>query len=181
MGRELNMDTQRQNFWKESVEKEAMVRLMWYEKYGHELEDWIGPGAQAGLLKKTDEDPQIEATKLPSISTKKYHKRQPDKRGTLLELANSKTGENFTCTMRPVTPRTRDTLYKGFSKEGTGRYEYLQHRNLKKPEDKYEFPMTSGWEYGWRLGDFTRGSHQSPQFGRSRIVQDSFYRRNGII
>ena len=82
--------------------------------------------------------------------------------------------------MRTVTPAIRSQLYKGFSKEGTGRYAYLQIRKIKKPEDKYDFPITSSWEYGWRLDDVVK-EFRAPQFGRSRIVKDSFYRTNGIF
>ena len=82
--------------------------------------------------------------------------------------------------MRQVTPAIKSQLYKGFSKEGTGRYAYLQIRKLKKPEDKYDFPITSSWEYGWKLDDVVK-EFRAPAFGRSRIVKDSFYRTNGIF
>lgn len=71
-------------------------------------------------------------------------------------------------------------LYNGFTKEGRGRYQYLQARTFKKPEEKYEYPLTTSWEYGWRLDDVVK-EFRAPQFGRSRIVRDTFFRRNGIL
>lgn len=112
------MDTQRQNFWKESIEKEAMVRLMWYEKYGHELKDWVEQDAEERPLDKLNSARKTQVTKLPSIPVKKYHKKKAEERDTLVELATSLTPDSVLCTMRPVTPITKVMLYKGFSKEG---------------------------------------------------------------
>lgn len=77
-------------------------------------------------------------------------------------------------------PGTNSLLYDGFTKEGKGRYQYLHARTYKKPEQKYDYPLTSSWEYGWRLGDVVK-EFRAPQFGRSRIVRDTFFRRNGIL
>jgi len=74
----------------------------------------------------------------------------------------------------------RRMLFHGFTKEGKGRYQYLRARMLKRPEDKYMHPITSSWEYGWKLNDVVT-EFRAPQFGRSRIVRDTFLRRNGIF
>jgi len=83
--------------------------------------------------------------------------------------------------MHPVADVTKSSLYDGFTKEGKGRYQYLQQRYQRIPEDKYQFPVLSSWEYGWRLKDVinTEDIHK-PAAGRTRIVADTFYTRTGI-
>lgn len=82
------------------------------------------------------------------------------------------------CILRISFSVVRKLLYDGFTKEGKGRAQYLSARTAKIPEVKYGFPLTTSWEYGWRLNDVVKEFH-APKYGRSRIVRDSFYRRNG--
>ncbi|XP_076844402.1 protein SPMIP1 isoform X2 [Brachyhypopomus gauderio] len=82
--------------------------------------------------------------------------------------------------MRPVSPKTRETLYNGFSKEGRGRIFYLKSRVQKGPEERFDYPILSSWEYGWRLGDYIN-NYRSPSNGRSEVVKSTFYARNGIF
>ncbi|KAI1890364.1 hypothetical protein AGOR_G00152970 [Albula goreensis] len=82
--------------------------------------------------------------------------------------------------MRPVSPQTKEALFQGFSKEGRGRHLYLRRRVQKGPEEKFDFPLLSSWDYGWRLGDYDR-EYRSPANGRSGIVRNTFYARNGIF
>lgn len=122
---------------------------------------------------------------MPPIKTKSKNqltvqeKKKKEKKKDLEAIAASDPNA-LLVEMRTVTPHIREQLYKGFSKEGTGRYAYLQTRKIKKPEDKYDFPITSSWEYGWKLDDVVK-EFRAPAFGRSRIVKDSFYRTNGIF
>ena len=181
MSREL-FDVQRQNFWTESIHKEAYTRLAWHEKYSKEF----ARESRQGVARKNRPD---IVPKVHHFPTKKNQK-QPDASQSLGELAAKKEAKKadlanmdadaLLVEMRSVTPQVKTQLYKGFSKEGTGRYAYLQIRKLKKPETKYDFPITSSWEYGWRLDDVVK-EFRAPAFGRSRIVKDSFYRTNGIF
>ncbi|XP_035677632.1 protein ATP6V1FNB-like [Branchiostoma floridae] len=180
MVRELNMDTQRQNFWKESIKKEAYVRLHWLEKYSKDFNR-----ARSSLNRPRREVAAPEATKsqsaLPAITKRQvpwYGKKKEKASDFLLEKASDPNA--LLVEMRPVSTHTRKLLYDGFSKEGTGRYQYLSVRKLQRPEDKYEYPLTSAWEYGWKLNEVV-SEMKAPQFGRSRIVQDTFYRNKGII
>ncbi|XP_070559831.1 protein SPMIP1-like [Ptychodera flava] len=180
MVREL-MDTQRQNFWKESIEKEAYVRLAWHEKYSKEFakesRDDIRRKKRPDMVPKP-----VMTLKLPQIERSKKEdkaKKEAEAKASFAALA-SKDPNALLVEMRPASSGTKALLYKGFSKLGEGRYAYLQQRKLKKPEVKYEFPITNSWEYGWRLGDVVT-EMKAPQFGRNRIVKDSFYRTNGIL
>ncbi|XP_038054095.1 protein ATP6V1FNB-like [Patiria miniata] len=178
--REL-FDVQRQNFWTESIHKEAYTRLAWHEKYSKEF----ARESRQGIARKH------RPNMVPKVAAAVKPPKPAEKSQSLAELAAKKEARKkdlaaiedpdaLLVEMRSVTPVVKDQLYKGFSKEGTGRYAYLQIRKLKKPESKYDFPITSSWEYGWRLDDVVK-EFRAPAFGRSRIVKDSFYRTNGIF
>ena len=170
MGRELNMDTQRQNFWKESINSEVAVRLAWHLMYSKRLND-ISKTENKKVYNYSDPKKDVSIRsgdeKLPLIKVKRLEKSHKIKRYE---------------EMRPVSAHTRELLYSGFSALGEGRYAYLQTRKQKKPEQKYRYPMTTGWEYGWNINECMKREVNKPaEFGRTRIVSDSFYRRNGVI
>lgn len=190
MVRELNMDTQRQNFWKESIDKEASVRLAWHVQFSKDL------SSQSAIQMKSKQ-PKKNGTFLPKIGTQnskmitsnlekqkiKMACSRSDKTQYKGQVTDKSASEPTTLLieMRPVTPGTKKLLYKGFSALGEGRYAYLQERKKKKPEQKYEFPITNGWEYGWKITEAMKKSLSKPaEFGRTRIVKDSFYRNNGV-
>lgn len=181
MARELNMDTQRQNFWKESIHKEATVRLSWHMKFSkefardHSVKKVKSPKPLALLVKPTA---NINLNQSVSINPNKSKQLTASQ----IKGLKAKPGASSFAEMRPVTPATKHLLYKGFSALGEGRYQYLQQRRQKKPEQKYEFPITSGWEYGWKITTSMKNSSTRPaEFGRTRIVKDSFYRTNGVL
>ena len=180
MVRELNMDTQRQNFWKESIHKEATVRLDWHMRFSKEF-------TNKSLRSKNKQNSVVQmnsdAVKLPPIDCNKHKRRGmkivPPKANPQSEKESNKA---LLVEMRPVSSDTHKLLYKGFSALGEGRYAYLQQRKQRKPEDKYEFPITSAWEYGWKVTEAMKNASTQPaEFGRSRIVKDSFYRTNGVF
>ena len=181
MVRELNMDTQRQNFWKESINKEANVRLLWHTRYSKEFAERsfaVKPQKKEGMVFKSKEQALGSKTvgkdeKKATGKAKKPGENKAAAAGTTAEP------ESLLIEMRPVSSDTRSLLYKGFSALGKGRYAYLQQRRLKKPEEKYEFPITSAWEIGWKINDCVKPV--KPQFGQSREIRDSFYRSNGIF
>ncbi|CAH1801070.1 unnamed protein product [Owenia fusiformis] len=80
--------------------------------------------------------------------------------------------------MKPVSAETKKLLYDGLSKEGKGTHQYLQSRYKKYgPDEKYDFPTVSSYEYGWGLGGNNDFNHR-PTHGRQGIVQSTFYTRN---
>lgn len=175
MVRELNMDTQRQNFWKESIHKEAHVRLGWHIRYSREFAgDNLLPQRKNKSLvpKRTINIDSLNKT-APVAELKNKKKQRP---------ATTKDITTNLVEMRPVSAKTKDLLYKGFSALGEGRHAYLTKRKEKRPELKYEFPITSTWEYGWKITDAMRNSSLKPAtHGRTRIVHDTFYTRNGVL
>lgn len=172
------MDTQRQNFWKESINKEAFVRLSWHARYSKEL---VRDAAAIASKSRKQEGLKINALEAfkQEMAEKEKEKKEQDSQKKMEEKAKTDP-DALLVEMRPVSRETRDLLYDGFSALGGGRYAYLQQRKQKRPEVKYEFPITSSWEYGWRLDDAVK-QQKSPSFGRTRVIRDTFYRPNGIL
>ena len=175
MVRELNMDTQRQNFWKESIDKEAFVRLAWHARYSKE---WARDAAQVAQRPRKE---GLKINALQSLKQEMEAKEKEEKESRKeVEETEKKDPESLLVEMRPVSRDTREVLYDGFSALGGGRYAYLQKRKLKDPEIKYEFPILSSWEIGWRLQDCVT-QHGAPKNGRTRVIRDNFFRPNGIF
>jgi len=131
--------------------------------------------------KKQTELSLMKTAPVSHISLERYPKTKKAKTLPAEDIQSSRA-QGLATEMRPVTPSTRELLFKGFSALGEGRHQYLQKRKQKKPEEKYEYPVTSGWEYGWKvarsMGNF---SMRPAEFGRSKIVKESFYRTNGVL
>ncbi|KAL2091664.1 hypothetical protein ACEWY4_013927 [Coilia grayii] len=163
------LTTQHQNCYCELIIKEANTRLAWKKKYGESYpRSFTSHRAKAAALPKV----VIPKSVLPPVSFLPERKPVPSPKVT---CSLSKTP-----LMRPVTAETREVLYQGFYKEGKGRHLYLQRRVLKGPEEKFDHPILSSWDYGWRLGDYER-KYTSPANGRSGIVRSTFYAKNGIF
>ncbi|XP_062928276.1 protein SPMIP1-like [Mobula hypostoma] len=234
MERKLNMDTQLQNFWKESMTKEDLLRFCWLRHFKGDLSK---PPARVTERKKVPTLPhggfQIQDAAVqgkeggPSKEVKQKKLRAKEQAPTV-SMSD----------MRPVTPEVRALLYDGFSKEDKGRYQYLKARKKKGPSEKYEYPLTTSWNYGWKIGEsllarlisrdeiyfagqrvkgqcsskcillcnlYQEGvstcsngmsgsinccasfltednaEYKKPGFGRSALVETTFYRRNGIF
>lgn len=241
--RELNLDTQRQNFWTEAIVKEKTVRLDWLTK--HDRDTYTDLKNQVLSEFPTDTNTNCAPKKSTGATVGRRRANIPtDSKNFLQEIScigssiegvsseaigvgSATAGQNFgeerfarenkldnrklnlTVTipthddrvrdilegeapikeptpeqglseMRAVDPATRKLLYEGFSKEGKGRYEYLQTRTItKKPEEKYDYPHISQWEYGWRQDE--QVELRPPKHGRSRVVRDTFYRTRGVL
>jgi hypothetical protein len=72
---------------------------------------------------------------------------------------------------------TQDLLYTGVSKEGEGRHAYLLNRSYEDPQSKYSAPCRESHEIGWASAKITSAPST---FSRKPLVQDTFYRNNGI-
>ncbi|KAH9519341.1 Protein atp6v1fnb [Bulinus truncatus] len=182
MARNPYANTQMQNFWKETVEKEAAARLHSFAKMkGQER----NKPRQLEVFRKKIEDNKPSVTlleKLPALSSDAKFSRKTGN----LNLISSENALNDAILdepeMRAPPPSIRKLLYDGFTKEEKGRYHYLQQRHQKIPEEKFAFPTCSSWEYGWKLEDVIKKEDiKKPKFGRTKIVEDTFYTRNGIV
>lgn len=180
--RNANFTTQVQEFLKESYKKESTKRLDWYSKRRSQS---MNQPRQLEVFRKkiTEGSKPSEALleKLPAIKKEARHARQKADFNDPLIGQRAYTAVELQEEMRPPSPKTRESLFDGFTKEGKGRYQYLRSRYDTIPEKKFTFPMISSWEYGWRLGDVIKKEDiKKPTYGRTRIVEDTFYTRNGI-
>lgn len=185
MSRSYPANTQIQKFLEESYNKERDARLAWYQK-GLDGEEKI-QSKQFEVFKKKIEaacpKPTEALLQLRHTKPKNYHKRiiKFDDGLSKLMAGRRKASQTQLVEMHPAPRRQQTMLYDGFTKEGKGRYQYLQSRYRHIPEDKYEFPVLSSWEYGWRLGEvIDKDDVRKPMHGRTRIVADTFYTRTGI-
>ena len=211
--REL-MDTQRQNFWTESIVKEKKKRLDWLaktdpneftrlseaaaEEAPGKIENTIGKGQEnllddvggiatltgtsAAVIGEKSSDAQLEADRFPKNQIIAKYQTMPP-RSNFVDEEVDEDGNVITKNdevppeMRPPSGTTKKLLYEGFSKEGLGRKKYLETRKMKKPEERFDYTVTSNWEYGWQQ---TTDLHP-PKHGRSRIVKDTFFRTGGAL
>jgi hypothetical protein len=82
--------------------------------------------------------------------------------------------------MYPVKKEMFDVLFDGHFKEGKGRYKYLNLRKQIPLEERYQHPVSNSMIYGWKLGE-TEQKFKTPTYARGKIVEESFYRRNGVF
>lgn len=152
MARQLNMDTLQQNFWKEEYLKEIMLRFGWHQKYG-------------AIVKAKQEQHRerrkkaVEATlRLPSVQVPlpvKPSTPPPPQAPVEVPKEPDLTGLDamvLEAEMRPAPREVRALLYQGISHENEGRYRYLKMRLLTPPDEKYTFPITTNFNYGWQMG-----------------------------
>ncbi|XP_072254863.1 protein SPMIP1 [Pyxicephalus adspersus] len=180
MAREFNLTTQKQEFLRECYLKEILTRFNWRRRYGQNLPCFENKKQKIVMTKNT------VSFKLPAITDAVIHDRMDQKRSEKIHRKKQSPKERNqiepTCftdnLMRPASPRTRNLLYSGTSKEEQGRYQYMKARNNLRPENKYTYPLVSSWEYGWQMGNASN-SNGSP-YRRCRIVNDTFFRKNGI-
>ena len=90
------------------------------------------------------------------------------------------TNSNELPDMYPVRKELVDVLFDGHSKEEKGRYRYLNLRKQIPLEERYHHPVSNSMTYGWKLGE-TGQKFQAPTYARGKIVEESFYRRNGVF
>lgn len=218
--RELNLDTQKQNFWTEAIVKEKTVRLDWLVKHEKNTYDEL---KQSVCSENYEAEAQPKDIK-PANPSRRFGNCPPDSKNFLQEISCigssiestsseligknvdkfDKNDERFPkkgqssraevidvtrdedeeiaqiSEMKPVDKNTRKLLYDGFSKEGKGRYQYLQSRTINaKPEEKYDYPHISQWEYGWKQDE--QVTLKPPKHGRSRVVRDTFFRTRGVF
>ncbi|XP_074538082.1 protein SPMIP1 [Halichoeres trimaculatus] len=174
------MTTQTQNFYREQIEKEMLTRLAWKRRYAD-----LYPSCYHHQSTIKTQLPILPANQRPVRPTVT---RTPEKKSDLLPPpplpsvvpSEGEQRHSVPPLMRPVSPHTRKTLYQDSSQEGTGRRLYLQKRGQIRPEEKFDFPILSSWEYGWRLGDYTL-SYSTPSRAKSSVVKNTFYARNGVF
>ncbi|CAF0802567.1 unnamed protein product [Didymodactylos carnosus] len=173
----MAFDTRTQNAWKEQIEKEAMTRVQWHQTFKPDENDdeWF---KRAFYTQKKPIHNTLPTIILPPPPKKRYNPND-----TMDELAKKLDVEHnpdILKEMHPVSKDLKQVLFDGFSKEEKGRYKYLNIRKQEQPEQKFQYPITSTMEYGWKLNDSGQ-KFRAPMHARGKIVEESFYRRNGVF
>ncbi|CAH6778382.1 protein ATP6V1FNB [Phodopus roborovskii] len=166
MSRQLNMDTLRQNFWKEEYLREMKLRCEWHRKYGTLVKAKQKAKAAARL-----------PLELPTLLPKASVSRPPASKAASSKALSPSPETPFQSEMYPVPSDTRALLYEGISHDLQGRYQYLNTRKLDLPETRYLFPITTNFTYGWQLGPATKQELVSCKMCRI----ESFFRKNGAF
>ena len=186
----VTMDTQQQNFWLESIEKEAAIRFTWQLRYSKALGRAVaGSSSQMKGKRKSSEEEKKKKQPvtggLRSNLSAQIHRLKDDNNKNLAETpkrSNSPTLDKEllpVSDMRPPSVKTKKLLYNGISAHGEGRYAYLKRRSTLPPELKYEFPVLSSNLHGWKILEYAKEPQRSP-YGRTCIIRDTFYRNSGI-
>jgi len=187
MSQAMKGTVQYQKFLEERYVRETDARLAWF-KQSKGSDDEKPTSKQYEVFKKKIESacpkPTESLLKLRHLKARNHHRRRANYDGNIEQLKSNlkPVDKSLLVNMYPVPEVDKKLLYDGFTKEGKGRHQYLNHRyHTAIPEDKYQFPIVSSWDYGWRLGDVTdKNLIGKPPFCRTRIVADTFYSRNGI-
>jgi hypothetical protein len=150
MARQLNMDTELQNFWKEEYLREKTLRCEWLRKYGTLVK-----------AKQKAKAAALLPLKLPMLRPKAPLSPTPVPKAAPAKAPRPVPQAPSYSEMYPVPPATRALLYEGISHDFQGRYQYLNTRKLDMPERRYLFPITPSFTYGWQLGEpnFPQISH----------------------
>ncbi|XP_077983227.1 protein SPMIP1-like [Glandiceps talaboti] len=178
------LDNASMNAWSERLNKELRDRMKWQMKYSKEfargsVSDPKAETMRRYVVRQKNAPPPIPT---PPKTRRSDQVKAELKKQQELETARKEKKldiDELLMDMRPASATTHAMLYQGFSKIGEGRHRYLEKRRDKGPEDKYKFPLTGNWEYGWKINDQV-DEYKAPTFGRSHIIQESFYRSNGL-
>jgi hypothetical protein len=187
------MDTRAQNSWKELIEKEASTRIQcklkleetaarknedeWFVRSKYtQVPAAITTNTPTRPATATNADDMFKPLVFPPRPVRKNIAQEVERLSEQLRLS----GANLLTDMRPPQDQVVQLLYDGFSKEGKGRSQYMRARKHDSPEAKYEYPLVSSFDYGWKLDEVGQ-KYSNPIHGRSKIVEDSFYRRNGVF
>ncbi|XP_026205402.1 uncharacterized protein LOC113155101 isoform X2 [Anabas testudineus] len=171
------LTTQSQNCYREQIQKEMLTRLAWKSRYAKLYPPCSNPQNHS----REPAQPPADRTVLPPLTrTPEKQSNLPPPRHPPVLSVDADGGLSVAPTMRPVSPQTRQALYWDSSHHGRGRGLYLQRRGQIRPEEKFDFPLLSSWEYGWRLGDYTL-DYRTPSRARSSVVKNTFYARNGVF
>ncbi|XP_053159026.1 protein ATP6V1FNB [Hemicordylus capensis] len=172
------LTTREQDGWRELISKEAACRVGWKAKYGQKYPRQLpnyGISRRKGFLPALClPEAGLGSPKCPEQTAQREEGQQ------LLGEKEVTSHQEPLPEMRVPTPEITQLLYQGFSHEGKGRSHYLKERKMKSPEEKFCYPVLSSWEYGWRLGDVVKDI-RTPIYGKSRIVKDTFFFKNGIF
>lgn len=173
----MPVDTQWQNFWKESIHNETETRMRWAMKFDTEFQRMIHDPKLADVKVPSD---RFNVKKINTIEhplssyaiDKQYHMKKERPPPPF-----PKKDSTVSLDMFPPDEKTKELLYDGISYNGEGRYQYLRARNKLYPDEKFPFEACTSWRYGWGGRD---APLKGPKFATVSVVNETFYRKNGL-
>ncbi|XP_054992650.1 protein ATP6V1FNB [Sorex araneus] len=198
-------NTHNHAFWHERLRKETAVRVAWQLKFGQRT--WkagplprkqvqkaplrAAPSAGArpstpalrsaearGKGPDTKETPERGSRAVEAQGTPPQAAAAPGTAAVQPGRAGPPSPDGLE--MRKAPARALQLLYSGVSQEGQGRAAYLRERHRQKPEEKFQYPVLSSWQYGWHVGDAMKDA-RPPTYGRCNPITKSFYIRNSVF
>jgi hypothetical protein len=168
------MDTQAQNFWVESINKETALRFQWRLRYSKQFSDTNFHSKKTNKTMKFGNEVSRRLGFLEKTQQESKNEQATTKQTEKLVEVDLTLPD-----MRPPSSNTKTLLYTGISAHGEGRKAYLARRRLLRPDEKYDFPMMTSSNYGWKIlehADLKKSPH-----ARTGIIRDSFYRPSGVM
>ncbi|XP_017770077.1 PREDICTED: uncharacterized protein LOC108557883 [Nicrophorus vespilloides] len=165
----MNLTTAACKGWKDSVEKEERLRLKWFNKNEAQfIASTLKEGVK--LVSKEELDNLVETRKDLYTNAERHPRIKTE------DVPNTDNHSVYHI-MRPVKPEHSTLLY---TSSNVGRVTYLAARMHVLPEDRYYFPETTSFRYGWKMWPCAK-TMQGSKFGKSAIIRQSFYRRRAGI
>ncbi|CAH8624393.1 unnamed protein product [Dicrocoelium dendriticum] len=178
MARKFPADTRGQRILEELYEKELKTQIAWFWR---NIQAKNKPdGAQISETRTTN---VAEVPIRPELRKLEHPMTLKKAKSLECERKSSDTAKSvFESEMIPPDGKTLQLLYDGISREGRGRAKYFKERNLAAVEERYRYPVLSSMDYGWGNDKFLKmgTTGRCKENAKVMIVQDSFYRRNGI-
>lgn len=171
--------------WGDIIDKERDTRLKWNRKYKSQEDLDLG---WQGVQNQLDFENHMERHRF-SIPKPTIIERKPSNFVNNEYIAKV---ERSRVKPREASPDEKRMLFEGLSRDRQGRWKYLNTRQQYKPEEKYEFPVTSSMSYGWRVYDENNKRINSvsssldstlppSKYAVRNLVINTFYRDNGVI
>ncbi|XP_036122070.1 protein ATP6V1FNB [Molossus molossus] len=190
--------SQNQACWQERIRKEAAARVAWKINYGHKypqegplprqqlqrapfssalgVRSWPGTSAPKRTGLPETKEVWDQPSRKVGVQGPQPREAQRATRGSAGQTKPEGLG------MRQVAPSTStlQLLFQGISRDGQGRASYLRERHRLKPEEKFQYPIVSSWEYGWHLGDAVKDTKLS-EYARSQPIIQTFYIKSSVF
>lgn len=187
----------------ESYEKEAYLRSLWNRKYEDIIKDAATLKRESKNYYETDILAYLMKEGMPALTrdyvASGYHRNRILEDYEIPGIKHLRHGHSIVDLglgdpskdprikrsiedlspdplMRPVPSPIKNIL---FECEPSSRKRYLNQRWKSAPEEKYYFPETTSWDYGWRLEDNTMKSGR--RYSKSGEFMKSLQNRVGAI
>jgi hypothetical protein len=175
----IAIDTRSQNAWKELIHKEAATRISSHQNFKSNPtgDEWFKRAFYTQTISKPI------GRSLPIIvspSRSKSHYIPNNSFDILGKTLHTENDSNILKDMYPIKKEHEEILFDGYSQEEKGRYKYLNLRKEIPLEERYQYPVSNSMIYGWKLGK-TGQQFKTPTYARGKIIEESFYRRNGVF